>query len=312
MKIVAVINTHNRLALLQECIRKVKNQSYPVDKLIVINNGSTDGTEEWLTAQTDIITFTQPNHGGAFGFHRGIEEAYKLAPDWIWIMDDDTIPEENALEALVQKLQQQGLHRNEFGFLSSNVIWIDQSMHNKNRLPFEEKPYALNGTPINNLHLVPSGTFVSLLVSQKAVEKVGLPIKEFFIWYDDVEFTERIVRHGFKGGFVKDSIVLHKTADNLNNNVFSDDIHAHWKYFYGFRNGLYLRKLRKGSGSYYRNVLKHLFAWPFLIFSKRTNNRWRFTKVMWRGTIASLTFRPKHDVFSGIKSGNVVEQSGIN
>jgi rhamnopyranosyl-N-acetylglucosaminyl-diphospho-decaprenol beta-1,3/1,4-galactofuranosyltransferase len=51
MKIIAVIVTFNRLSLLKKCISAVTQQSRKPDEIIVINNGSTDGTESWLSQQ---------------------------------------------------------------------------------------------------------------------------------------------------------------------------------------------------------------------------------------------------------------------
>ncbi|MBK8785130.1 MAG: glycosyltransferase [Chitinophagaceae bacterium] len=61
-KVVAVVVTYNRLALLSECITALRNQSRPLDGILVINNGSTDGTEEWLNAQPDVSYFTQKKY----------------------------------------------------------------------------------------------------------------------------------------------------------------------------------------------------------------------------------------------------------
>ena len=54
-KVIAVVVTYNRQALLSECITALRKQSRPLDAILVINNGSTDGTEDWLRQQPDII-----------------------------------------------------------------------------------------------------------------------------------------------------------------------------------------------------------------------------------------------------------------
>ena len=56
-KVIAVVVTYNRLALLSECVTALRNQSRQLDSILVINNGSTDGTEEWLKSQKDIEFF---------------------------------------------------------------------------------------------------------------------------------------------------------------------------------------------------------------------------------------------------------------
>ncbi|MBK6915081.1 MAG: glycosyltransferase [Ignavibacteriales bacterium] len=101
MKITAVVVTYNRLELLKQCIESIRNQTQKLDKIIVVNNDSIDGTFEWLNSQEDITHINQKNLGGAGGFYTGIKTAYNNGFDWIWCMDDDGLPEINALENLL-------------------------------------------------------------------------------------------------------------------------------------------------------------------------------------------------------------------
>ena len=99
--VVAVVVTYNRLNLLQRVVGALKGQSRKLDKIYIINNGSTDGTKEWLDVQTGLNVIHQENVGGSGGFYRGIQEASKEKCDWIWCMDDDVFPRENCLETLL-------------------------------------------------------------------------------------------------------------------------------------------------------------------------------------------------------------------
>lgn len=88
MNVVAVVVTYNRRELLKRnlsCLRANR----PVQSIVVVNNGSTDGTTEWLKEQKDLIVIHQENVGGSGGFYRGIQHACQLKADWIWCMDDD-------------------------------------------------------------------------------------------------------------------------------------------------------------------------------------------------------------------------------
>ena len=76
-RVAAVIVTYNRATLLQECVNGVRGQSWSPDEIIVVNNGSTDGTAKWLEAQTDLMVLHQPNTGSAGGFSSGIRMAYQ-------------------------------------------------------------------------------------------------------------------------------------------------------------------------------------------------------------------------------------------
>ena len=61
-KIYAVVVTFNRLELLKRNIDSLR-QNHPIERIIVVNNGSTDGTREWLSEQSDLLVITQENVG---------------------------------------------------------------------------------------------------------------------------------------------------------------------------------------------------------------------------------------------------------
>ena len=69
--IAAVVVTRNRLVLLQECVNALRVQTRKVDEIIVVDNGSDDGTATWLSEQKDIIAIIQGNTGGAGGQYTG-------------------------------------------------------------------------------------------------------------------------------------------------------------------------------------------------------------------------------------------------
>jgi rhamnopyranosyl-N-acetylglucosaminyl-diphospho-decaprenol beta-1,3/1,4-galactofuranosyltransferase len=236
VKVCAVIVTRDRLALLQEAIEAVKSQSRSCAEIIVVNNDSQDGTTEWLNAQTSLCVFHQGNLGGAGGFSFGVSQAYERGHDWIWLMDDDTIPEPDALEQLLCAKTATDPH---CGFLSSLVVWTDGTPHAMN-CP-ELSNYQLWGHSVAEelSILCRSASFVSLLIHSRAVEACGLPIKDFFIWHDDAEYTRRISAQ-FACALVLTSRVLHKTKDN--HTALLQDLNDSnaWKYKYGLRNQLYL------------------------------------------------------------------------
>ena len=76
-------------------------QNKPISSIVIVNNGSTDGTTEWLAAQEGLTVINQTNVGGAGGFYTGIQYAYQAGADWIWCMDDDVFPRADCLEQLL-------------------------------------------------------------------------------------------------------------------------------------------------------------------------------------------------------------------
>ena len=214
-KISAVIVTRNRLALLQECLVALRGQTRPADEIIVIDNASDDGTKEWLAGQQGIVTVRQANLGGAGGFYEGIKRACEGGHDWIWCMDDDTIPASNALEELLRANEKLVTAGRRAGFLCSKVLWTDGTLHKMNTPRMASDYFAV-------LELFPAGilpvvscSFVSVLISREAVKAVGLPFKEMFIWYDDLEYTRRISAR-YECFQVLSSRVEHRTKTNYN------------------------------------------------------------------------------------------------
>jgi rhamnopyranosyl-N-acetylglucosaminyl-diphospho-decaprenol beta-1,3/1,4-galactofuranosyltransferase len=295
MRVIAVVVTYNRLAILKECIAAVEAQERKADKIIVINNGSTDGTLNWLNTQPGITTITQENSGGAGGFYRGIKEAYLSGADYIWLMDDDTIVRPDTLHHLLSALEKLTAADDEFGFVASKVVWTDGSQHLMNRV--EEVP-AFEGKQSREYYkakgIVPimAATFVSVLLSREAVKRAGLPLKSFFIWHDDIEYTVRVTRTGMKGGLVPESIAVHKTPTNYKDDIYRDDAKNAWKYKYGLRNQLYCRRHDKSYGSFVRNILKRSVALPVKILLKRKTGKWPFIKAVWQSCWSALWFNP--------------------
>jgi len=111
-KVIAVIVTYNRQKLLSNCVTALKNQTRKVDNILVINNGSTDETSNWLKKQKTIEHISQENVGSAGGFYTGIKTAFEKGYNWIWLMDDDGFPKEDALEKLLEDDTEELLLRN--------------------------------------------------------------------------------------------------------------------------------------------------------------------------------------------------------
>ena len=95
-------------------------------------------------------------------------------------------------------------------------------------------------------------TFVSLFLRGETIRRVGLPIKEFFIWGDDIEFTRRIaVRGGLPCFMAGQSQVVHATKTNVGSNVALDDVERIGRYFYAFRNEAHLYRQEGIKGRAY-------------------------------------------------------------
>lgn len=238
-----MVVTYNRLSLLQECIAAVRAQTRPPDEIIVVDNASTDGSAEWLAAQPGLTVITQKNEGSSGGQYTGIKTAYQNGHDWFWCMDDDTIPER---AALAQLLGCPYATLPDTGFLGSLVLAPDGKLFGTTFLiPTHTEEWCQTVT-VDHCVRVTVAPFVSLLVARRAVERVGLPLRELFLLYDDAEFCRRISEH-FRGYCALDSRVLHKSS---NAPLALSARNYPTKYLYAIRNEIaYVRSSRTGRSA---------------------------------------------------------------
>ena len=291
-KVAAVVVTYNRKALLLENIESLLNQTVSdLMDIIVIDNDSTDGTQEalaeYINNEQIVYKNTGANLGGAGGFNFGVRTAVEAGYDYVWLMDDDTIPQRDALKVLWDAKNQ--LKEN-FGYLSGNVLWKDGKPCLMNKQKYFNKVVDIESS---NGDFVPvtQSTFVSLFVQSKVVKAVGLPIKEFFIWGDDVEYTRRIsIIHKLPCYCVKNSIVKHLMNENTGSNIAIDVPERIGRYRYAYRNEFYTYKQVGINGLLYY-FAKCVFNLVRIIL-KADNHRIERMKVLLGAMIEGITFDP--------------------
>ncbi len=133
-KVCAVVVTHNRLALLRECLSALEAQTRRPDRVLLVDNASTDGTGDALRAEFPAVELVSlpDNRGGAGGFQAGLEAAQAGEEEWFWLMDDDTIARSDALAALLAASAAIADLPPAPVLLASRVVWRDGRLHPMN------------------------------------------------------------------------------------------------------------------------------------------------------------------------------------
>jgi GT2 family glycosyltransferase len=235
----AVVVTHNRSELLRQCLAALAEQRRPPDRILVVDNASTDGTRGMLEreyATVDLLALAA-NEGGAGGFHEGIKRAHADGAEWLWLMDDDTLPAPDALAELLDAAARlEGVVKP--ALLASRVVWRDGTLHPMNYPILERRRMerVIAGAE-HGVMPIRGATFVSLLVHRHAVDRYRLPLKHFFLWTDDIEYTSRIVLGGEGAYFVPASVALHDTAAPEDFRSAEPD-----RFYYHARNTLYMAR----------------------------------------------------------------------
>lgn len=261
-KVIAITVTYNRAHTLEKTIHALLNQTYPIDKIIVVDNNSNAKEKEVITKLSLLssnieIVWLDENLGGAGGFEAGMKRALKeYQPDWYWIMDDDAYPTPSCLKNLLS-------YKNELdniGCLAPVAYGIDnkeyQMYHHKKVTKYIMKDNKVedNYTDLKDITEINANAFVGPLFSKQAVEELGVADGGLFIYGDDTEYTYRVSRK-FNIFLIKNAVIEHQDVP-VSNNVLSPTFW--WKEYYEIRNRfLFVKKFQK-------DIFKKLFAQSYL------------------------------------------------
>ena len=199
MRILASVVTYNRRDLLERCVDHILAQSRPPDRLLVINNSSSDGTVEMLEAK-GVGYVTQPNLGSAGGWARAIDEAIAGGFDAVWLMDDDGYPDPAALAVLERSLAD--------GVACVSSVVLREGEHSHFVFPFPKLNAAGNPVLVGAPRKIPTleclraaapeglypfaHLFNGALVGVAAARAIGNVCPDYFMFGDEVDYFMRL------------------------------------------------------------------------------------------------------------------------
>lgn len=293
-RVVAVVVTFNRLAQLQVTLpRLLATAPADLDVVLVVDNASTDGTRDWLAAQTDPrleVLRCATNIGGAGGFETGMRQAMsQFDPDWVLVMDDDARPDPSALETF---------HAHD---RSKAEAWAAAVYHPDGRICDMNRPSVnpfwnpavlrrtVTGGGRNGFHIgraeyeaesptsIDGASFVGLFVSPAAISRVGYPDGSLFIYGDDVLYTLKLRQ---AGGEILFDPALRFEHDFGSIGEDTPRITPLWKVYYYTRNLVMVYRL--AAGWLFWPILPLISLKWFLKLRHYEGARWRYLGLFGR------------------------------
>lgn len=295
--IIAIMPTHSRRVMMQNAIESVLEQTIKPDLMIVLDNGSIDGTKAALVELCAVagkknvsltVIRSELNLGASGGMKFLIEKALEKNPDWIWFVDDDAVAEQTALEKLIQseKYQDQSAY-----ILTSKIVNQDGIWTSENRpARFIESSFDFQGIDENEIQgnkpiQVDTGGYCGWFVRSKCFSEFGFPKAELYFWFDDIEYVVRVSRKK-KVYLIPDSVIRHFATSLVQYEKkwpFSGPLpkipleHLP-RYFYWYRNYLWFARQWMKPTQYFVFWVKHLaraFSAPVLFHQKNILMRWK-------------------------------------
>jgi len=205
--ICAIIPTYNRAAMLRECLNSVLAQSRKVDQVIVVNDGSTDDTDQVVKSYGDKITlFTKSNGGKSSAINFALP---RCKADYVWICDDDDIAAPDGLEQLAAALDTDAGAGFAYG---SFKIFSDNTSHYLFTPPTYWARAAEPNPRINFFEEMFTFQF-AMLVRASLYRETG-PFREDLHRSEDYEMALRLSRHA-KAIYVPKVIFYQRKHDGV-------------------------------------------------------------------------------------------------
>lgn len=201
-KVALVIVTYKRQQLLEKLFDSIVNSTVAPWRIVVVDNENSTVTQgmvadfasrvdtQWGTTVMDASGETSrvayvpmtENTGGSGGFSAGVAKAYDLGAEWFWIMDDDVAIEPDGLKRLEKWTGTHEVIQGQRYDYDGGPFYWQYHFIVPLGIPDPIAPAAFGpaGYKVMNTACFEGGLF-----KRSVVEKIGLPDKRFFIYWDD-------------------------------------------------------------------------------------------------------------------------------
>ncbi|HVC36214.1 MAG TPA: glycosyltransferase family 2 protein [Candidatus Dormibacteraeota bacterium] len=213
-KIAVVVLNWNGKESLAACLESLLVQSMPAT-VIVVDNGSTDGSLEFLNSnypQVDVVV-NKKNLGFAGGVNSGIARAQELAVDYLALLNNDATAEQDWLAGLVDCLNS----NSRVGIATCKLLdakgeHIDSTgdYYTNWGLPYPRGRGEDDLTKYDHLTSVFAASGGASLFRMSMLQQIGLFDQDFFAYYEDVDISFRAQLAGWKIAYVPSAVVYHQ------------------------------------------------------------------------------------------------------
>ncbi len=246
MVCVIIVNYNGKIDT-EECVKSIKKNLTDYKIIIVDNNSPKDKViyNEIVDDKNCEIVYLEKNVGFAAGNNAGIECAKKYNPDYYFLLNNDTVIGNDCLLRLEKKAKE---YNNE-AVLTTKIVYYDENdciWYGGCRYDKSVGEYKILGlrekdsVEYNQERYVEYITGCAMFIPEKVFKKVGKMSEDYFLYYEDADYCQRIRRSGFKMAYIPSVIILHKES----------------------------RSTKRGSNGYHYYILRN-----YLIYINRFSNK---------------------------------------
>lgn len=294
-KVSIVILNWNGYEVTRECLASLSKIDYPNYEIVLVDNGSADGSPERLAAEFPGVGVirNKENLGFTGGNNVGIRRALQENADYVLLLNNDTVVAPQFLSKLIRAGESDKriglLNPKIFYFEPSNRIWYAGGAFNIWKgIASHRGAREVDRGQYDTQEEVTFITGCAFVIKTEVIRKIGLLDDSLFYSYEDADWTIRSLNAGYKALYVPSSVVWHKESIDVKRNAgkaFRD--------FYNVRNSLLLAR------RYAR-----LCHWPSFLFCLAFMVLYRTAGYLVRGE-----FDRVRAIYRGLHHGLVMEPS---
>jgi len=201
-RVSVIIATRDRCAILENCLNEYRRQTFSDIEFVIVDNGSTDGTEQMLSARNDVVYIRLAENVGATALNHAIDRA---RGEFLWRTDDDAYPRDAQTIALaVQHLEE----HSSAAIVTGLVLNV-----NEGNQVIGVHPEAGDGSAL----WLPHCTFIgcTALLRRSAVVEAGGFWSEFY--HEELDLSLRLLARSWEIHWLPGIVSVHLSAFNATN-----------------------------------------------------------------------------------------------
>jgi len=209
-----------------ECLQSLRGLTYSNHRIILVDNGSTDGTVAAVRSSFPDVTILEMGRNLRFagGNNKGIEFALGKGADYVLLLNNDTVVEKEFLSTLVKRMQSD----DRIGMVAPKVLyytppnriwfagariryWLGTIAH----IGIREEDRGQHNTPGETDY----ATGCCVLARKAVIESIGMLDESYFMYVEDVEWSVRATKNGFRVIYEPRSEIRHKVSVSAGGNL---------------------------------------------------------------------------------------------
>jgi GT2 family glycosyltransferase len=224
--VTAVVLTHNNFSDTDECLRSLSRSKYPALSVIIVDNGSTDGSFERLGAawgKTARLIRSETNAGVPAGYNLGIREGLASGAAFVLLLNNDVVVDPLLVEALLPAFEaapRLGIVSPIITYYESQErVWFAGAVYNRflgiSRHELLARPMSAAGNVLGLLFASDYVPNCSAMVPAQAFRELGLLHEGFFVGLDDIDWCLRLRQAGYEVRVAGRPLVAHKVSATI-------------------------------------------------------------------------------------------------